>query len=190
MTPTQFINNYWNDAVEVTKGTGIFPQTLIAQAILESAKGGKVPGSLLATKYNNYFGIKAGSKKIWKGGVVNLKTKEFTGTPNAVEIKDGFRVYDSPKDSFADYVKFLSTKRYKPVREATTPEAQAMALKKAGYATDANYSSKLTAIINTVNKFKRLAGKAIDVVGQNKGVSMGVVLAVAGTLYLLTSKKK
>ena len=49
-------------AIEAAKGSGIFPETLLAMAIVESQgayKGVYYPGAgLVARKANNYFGIK------------------------------------------------------------------------------------------------------------------------------------
>ena len=50
-------------------------------------------------------------------------------------------------------IKLKENQRYTNagVFTASTPEAQAQALKNAGYATDPNYVSKLTGIINNYN---------------------------------------
>ena len=111
MTPlsrTDFVKKYYSFVKQITQGTGIFIETLFAQAIIESQGkiNGvyKVGGSKLAQYYNNLFGIKANSK--WKGKKVNLQTREvYAGTD--VMITDGFRVYDRPEDSMLDYVDFL-----------------------------------------------------------------------------------
>ena len=140
MTRQEFVAKYGAYVKSVTSGTGIFPETLFAQAIIESSKGSNVGASELAKKYNNYFGIKA--DKSWTGKSVNMKTGEFTGTANATTIKDNFRVYDSPQDSIADYVRFLKKNpRYANagVFNASSPQEQAILLQKAGYATGAGY---------------------------------------------------
>ena len=103
-----FISKYYAFVKSITKATGIFPQTLFAQAILESqGKVGNaymVAGSTLAKDFNNLFGIKA--DRSWKGKKVNLKTREVYGG-NDVYITDAFRVYDSPEESMKDYILFL-----------------------------------------------------------------------------------
>ncbi|OFY36258.1 MAG: hypothetical protein A2W91_05580 [Bacteroidetes bacterium GWF2_38_335] len=137
--------------VKAAKGTGLFPSLFMAQAILESGNG----QSSLAKIYNNHFGIKATPD--WKGKVVRMSTREvFNG--NEVYIKDGFRWYEDPADSFKDRVKFLQeNSRYKKngVFTAKSPEEQADALQKAGYATDPNYASTLKMLISK-NKLKEL----------------------------------
>jgi len=144
---TDYIEKYKSAVIAAAKDTGLFPSLFMAQAILESGNG----TSSLASKYNNHFGIKSG--KSWTGKVINLKTREvFDG--KEVYIKDGFRWYDNYLDSFKDRVKFLqNNSRYARhgVFTATTPEAQADALQKAGYATAPNYANTLKMIISKYN---------------------------------------
>jgi mannosyl-glycoprotein endo-beta-N-acetylglucosaminidase/stage II sporulation protein P len=121
----------------------LFPSLAIAQAVLESGNG----RSELAAKYNNHFGIKSNSA--WKGKVVSLRTKEVYDGREVV-INDGFRVYDSIVESFRDRNRFLArNRRYTTngVFSATTPQEQAKALQKAGYATDPKYAQKLIDLI-------------------------------------------
>lgn len=153
MTRREYINKFTEYVLKAAEGSGLFPSVFMAQSILESSDSKGNPGSsLLASIYNNYFGIKA--DKSWKGKVVNLKTREVLNGKNLV-ITDGFRVYDSIQESFNDRVKFLkSNPRYKAVFEAKTPFEQAIALKKAGYATDPNYATVLQSIIKSNNLFE------------------------------------
>ena len=124
----EYITKFTQAVVNAAKGTGLFPSLFMAQAILESGNG----QSSLAKKYNNHFGIKA--SKGWKGKVVDMKTREvFNG--NEVFIKDGFRWYTNPLDSFKDRVDFLKKNlRYAKygVFTAKSPEEQADALQRAG----------------------------------------------------------
>lgn len=121
----------------------LFPSLAIAQAILESGNG----RSELARTYHNHFGIKA--NRAWRGKVVSLKTKEVYDSKE-VTIIDGFRAYDSDEDSFRDRNRFLAVnRRYTTngVFSAATPQQQAKALQRAGYATDPNYAQKLIDLI-------------------------------------------
>lgn len=152
MTRREFIQQYGPAVIDSTQGTGIFPSVKMAQAILESSTAqGVAGGSILARKYNNYFGIKADSS--WKGKSVNLNTGEvFNG--NHVVINDSFRVYSAPVDSFKDHTSFLEeNQRYTNagVFSAETPEDQARALKRAGYATDPDYAETLISLIRNYN---------------------------------------
>ena len=123
---------------------GFFPSVLIAQAAIESNWG----RSSLSSKYNNFFGIKA--SKSWKGKTVNMKTGEvFDG--KQVTINSNFRVYDGLADSIRDRNRLLRMPRYKAVELATTPRAQAEAIKAAGYCTATNYVSSIMATISANN---------------------------------------
>ena len=105
---------------------GFFKSVIIAQAAIESNWG----RSSLSAKYNNYFGIKA--SKSWK-------------------VNSNFRVYDSLADSIRDRNRLLRMPRYKAVEPATTPRAQAEAIKAAGYCTATNYVSSIMATIAANN---------------------------------------
>lgn len=141
MTNRQFYDAYKQAANDAAAGTKVFPETILAAASLESGNG----TSLLAFKYNNFFGIKAGSS--WKGNVVKMATKEQDAHGKVFTVMAAFRHYNTPKDSFANYVKFISGTRYiaAGVLSSTTPQEQFAALQKAGYATDIKYAEKLNA---------------------------------------------
>ena len=146
MTKEEFIKKYYNFANAASKGSGISPILILAQAFLESG-GAK---SILTTKYNNFFGIKSSSS--WTGKTVNLKTREQTKDGKDYFITATFRVYNSPADSFADHIKFLQTNpRYKKAGLFLNPNnyaKQADSLQAAGYATDINYSKVLKDVGN------------------------------------------
>ena len=148
-----FITRLWNE-IKGEDLTGFFPSVLIAQAALESNWG----QSSLAAKYNNYFGIKAGSS--WTGPKVNLKTNEVFGGVTT-SINSDFRVYNSLIDSIRDRNELLSTARYASVKNAATPQAQAEAIKNSGYATALSYVSSIMNTIhaNDLLKFDELKKK-------------------------------
>ena len=123
---------------------GFFKSVIIAQAAIESNWG----RSVLSSRYNNYFGIKA--SKSWRGKTVNMKTGEvFDG--KQVTINSNFRVYDSLAESIRDRNRLLRMPRYKAVEAAATPREQAEAIKSAGYCTATNYVSSIMAIISANN---------------------------------------
>lgn len=157
LTREQFINKYKNAVSNITTNSGIFPEVLFAQAIVESQ--GKVNGvyypgeSQLAKKYNNYFGIKA--DKRWTGPKVNLKTGEvINNTP--IVVSDYFRVYSNFEDSAKDYVRFLQLNpRYKAagVFDAKTFKEQIEKIHNAGYATNPSYKDIITSVATRVSDF-------------------------------------
>jgi flagellum-specific peptidoglycan hydrolase FlgJ len=144
---TNFIQNISDEAIAVCKGTRLFASLMIAQAILESNWG----KSKLSSLHHNYFGIKA--SKGWQGARATYKTTEYVkGQPT--QLPQDFRSYPSLVAGFADRVKFLQVNpRYtiNGVFTATTPEGQAKAFLKAGYATDPAYPQKLISIMNAHN---------------------------------------
>jgi flagellum-specific peptidoglycan hydrolase FlgJ len=150
MTRQDYIRKFTRAAIDSTKGTKLFPSLVMAQAILESSnKYGVAGASVLASQFNNHFGIKADSR--WKGKKVNLSTREVYDGKDVI-IGDYFRVYENAEQSFKDRNTFLSQNpRYRNagVFNAPTPEAQAQALQRAGYATDPNYAQLLTLIIKS-----------------------------------------
>lgn len=190
MTKQELLNTYYPSAVAATANSGIFPQTLISQLILESG----YDLSKLATTYNNFFGIKATPS--FKGKVVSLNTYEYlpnktliTGTNKAYNnyasaIAAGankmslFRTYATPKAGFIDYVNFLKINpRYKNVFTATTPQQQFTALQNAGYATSNTYANDLLSVYNSIKNYL----PAIAVAG-------GGFFLIAIAAYLLINK--
>lgn len=154
----QWIQKYYPTVEAITRGTGIFPEIALSQAILESSAkyndGFYYPAaSRLALDGNNLYGIKA--TKSWKGDTITLPTTEVVNGKK-VTVTATFRKYATIEDSFRDYVKFLKENpRYKKagVFTATTWQQQAAALQRAGYATDPNYSSLLIKVVNSFKKF-------------------------------------
>ncbi len=143
MTRKEFIEKYKNMAIAATADTGLFPSVILAMAILETNNG----ESILARKYNNFFGIKDGVS--WRGPTVLIDTSEYT-SGGFSDVKQSFRTYNDPKASFADVVRLLTQNDiYKDVQDTRSPFSQSKAIQAAGYATDPNYSYKLNTIIIT-----------------------------------------
>ena len=182
---SDWLNNNYKAAAEITAGTGIFPEILLAQAVIESAKNGVMPGTILSKKHNNYFGIKAGRN--YKGSTVNMNTGEYTPGGEAYSIRDDFRSYKSPAASFADYVKLLQSKRYAKVLKASTPAAQAAALKAAGYSTAPDYADKIAAMADVI---KKGAAASLQLITRNPGKSSTVFLLAAAAAAVLALKSK
>jgi flagellum-specific peptidoglycan hydrolase FlgJ len=174
MTKEDFKNKYYNFALSATKGTGLNPTLILAQAFLESGAG----ESMLAKKYNNFFGVKATPS--WQGKKVNLSTREQTKEGKDYFITATFRVYNSPYDSFVEQIKFLKNNpRYTKAGLFSYPDnisKQADTLQKAGYATDINYSKILTQVSNN---FLKIPNKIIN--------PLASVLPLA-LLFLVTKK--
>lgn len=121
---------------------------IIAQAILES--GIKANGSMssLASKYNNYFGMKCGSA--WQGKSVNLKTKEEYTVGTLTSISANFRVYDTMEEGIEGYFKFISAKRYANLKGVSDPYQYLVNIKADGYATSSAYVDN---VYNVIKKY-------------------------------------
>lgn len=149
---------------------GVPASVTLAQIILES--GGSYAGglSLLAHKYNNLFGIKAGSS--WTGKTVNMSTGEEVNGSH-ITIKDNFRWYDSVMDSIIDHGKLLAQPFYtKYTASATNADEYARAIHKAGYATDSSYADTLISIMKRDNLYQYDSGKIGGVtIGGSGGTS-------------------
>jgi flagellum-specific peptidoglycan hydrolase FlgJ len=154
MTKKDFFAKYYSQALSIENKLKINRYLILSQAYLESGAG----ESLLAKKYNNFFGLKANST--WKGEKVKLKTKEADKAGNLYDTTAEFRVFNTPADSFSSYAKVLSNKRFVDagIFKSIDPVEQAKAVSKGGYATDPSYFSKVNSIIDT---FKTLPVPAL-----------------------------
>jgi flagellar protein FlgJ len=185
ITRENFIKKYWIDAVNATRGTKIFPETLLAQAVVESqqeaADGNYYPGlSLNARKANNYFGIKDSAQ--WKGETIKLQTSR-----DAKKVST-FRKYDSFADSMKDYVNFLQTNpRYTTAGVFKAPDyvTQITAIAKAGYAEGANYAKIVTNVANSVKKYVK---DIIVPIQQNSTIIPLLVAGLIITGYVVVKK--
>ncbi len=144
-----FIEEYVGYAVKANEDYGIPYETNIAQGYLESGSG----QSLLAKKYFNFHGLKAGSS--WDGPVVDLETQEEYTPGNTTTITDGFRVFRNAEAGWRGYAEFIvENPRYEPaLKYPGDPYKYLQAIKDAGYATDSEYVSKVSKIIDAVIQY-------------------------------------
>lgn len=134
----RYVFTYYPLAVEQMERYRIPASITLAQGLLESGAG----KSKLARKSNNHFGIKA--DKSWKG-------KRTSNWDNGRLCY--FRKYESVRDSYEDHSLFLAGKsRYASLFKLnrTDYKGWAKGLRKAGYAEDRQYPSKL---INLIEKY-------------------------------------
>ncbi len=145
-TPQQFVQQVYPYAKQAASKLNTSADVLVAIAALETGWGAHTPKANSGQESFNYFGIKA---KNWQGQTVTNMTQEFDGE-KMIMIKDNFRAYQSPADSFNDFVDFLLTNpRYEDaVSHSSDSKAFVAELQKAGYATDPNYAKKVNSILN------------------------------------------
>lgn len=145
ISDSQYINKYSGLAVKEMKRVGIPASITLAQGMLESGNG----NSTLARKSNNHFGIKCHND--WRGKRV-YHDDDRKG--------ECFRKYKSVYESYVDHSDFLTDKkRYASLFELRTTDYKGWArgLKKAGYATDPKYATRLIHIIeeNNLQRFDK-----------------------------------
>jgi LysM repeat protein len=131
-----YIMQYKAIAMKEMKRTGVPASITLAQAILESNSG----ESNLAKNHNNHFGIKC--KSDWTGA----KTYQDDDAK-----QECFRAYDAAEMSFKDHSNFLKNRpNYVDLflLDPVDDTAWAYGLKKAGYATAADYPKKILKIID------------------------------------------
>lgn len=143
----EFIRDLWPHAQQAAQRLGVDPEVLLAQSALETGWGRHIMRHGDGRSSFNLFGIKA--DRSWQGERVNVSTLEYVN--GAFERqRANFRAYQSPAESFEDYVNFLqSNPRYRHALEVThDPEAYLRGLQRAGYATDPAYANKILNILN------------------------------------------
>ena len=138
----KYISDFKETAKSNMKSHGVPASITMAQGILESGAG----FGQLAKEANNHFGIKCHTG--WTGESVKYDDDAE---------QECFRKYKDPAESYRDHSTFLSSrKRYESLFKLDKGdyEAWAYGLKKAGYATDTLYPSKLIGIIERYELYK------------------------------------
>lgn len=162
MTPKEFTLKYYPFAKASELKTGVPALVIMAQAALESGWGRVAPG-------NMFFGIKDSDGL--NGNEQLLLTTEYLDNPYKkfpaiismvqiskrlwkYRIKDWFRKYNSPEESFTDHANlFVTRKRYSTAMKQKDPYKFAAEIHKAGYATDPDYTNKLHRLITMIKAF-------------------------------------
>ena len=161
MTPKDFITKHLPYARETEAKTGISALFVLAQSALETGWGKSVSG-------NNMFGVKATASTPAEKRQLVLTT-EILKTSKAqfpeilkitpredgtylYRVRDWFRRYDTPEESFTDHANFFfKNKRYAKALEVKgDPYKFAEAVAKAGYATEPTYAERLKGVISTI----------------------------------------
>lgn len=169
MNPKEFIKTYMPFALLVEKETGISAVFIMAQAALESGWGKFAPGNMLfgvkdtdgvngneqlvtTTEYSKRFDLKF--PVILSITPVLVKGEKFY----KYLVKDYFRKYETPADSFRDHALFFSkNKRYaKALKVKGDPFLFANEVAKAVYATAPDYANVLIGVIETIQRQLRI----------------------------------
>ena len=203
-----FVIKYFPHAVKTQKEYGLNLTFTLAQAALESRWGKSVAG-------NNMFGVKAdagwtGQKQLIttvevfpkdkeayyrgvysKNGRSVISVEDYSKKPGYLlfTVKDWFRVYPTPADSFNDRAKFFfENSRYKNALAVRSNAYRfAQAIFDAGYATGASYVETLHSIIKSVEGILKKNVAALDEPAkESSGLVWKIGLASAATAVLLT----
>ncbi|MBK9639594.1 MAG: glucosaminidase domain-containing protein [Bacteroidetes bacterium] len=139
ITPELYIEMFKDAAISDMMKTGVPSSITLAQGMYESDYG----NSPLAKGANNHFGIKC--HKEWSGDTFH----KDDDAPN-----ECFRKYENVMQSYDDHSDFLRSRdRYHFLfdLEITDYKGWSHGLKKAGYATNPSYASKIIGIIEKYN---------------------------------------
>ena len=157
----EFIKKYLPYARETEAKTGISALFVLAQSALETGWGNSVSG-------NNMFGVKATvstppekRQLVLTTEILKTSKAQFPEilkiTPREdgtylYRVRDWFRKYDTPEESFTDHANlFFRNKRYAKALEVKgDPYKFAEAVAKAGYATEPTYAERLKGVISTI----------------------------------------
>jgi|HubBroStandDraft_6_1064221.scaffolds.fasta_scaffold15217_4 flagellar protein FlgJ len=153
-----FVKSIEPFAQQASSALGVAPETLIAQAALETGWGQHVPTAGNGTSSFNLFGIKAGSG--WSGDSVNSLTTEVSAGRASV-LPQSFRSYDSLQQGVNDYVSLLqNNSRYqRALGTGSDVNAFAGGLASGGYATDPDYVQKLQATAAAVKALRETGSR-------------------------------
>lgn len=163
MTPKEFVKKYKPFALETERKTGISHLFILAQSALETGWGKSAPGNMM-------FGVKASistpPEKRQLVQTTEILANDKAKFPVIISIekrpdskfkyivKDWFRKYDTPEESFTDHANFFfRNKRYaKALEVKADPYKFADEVANAGYATEPTYAERLKVVIRTIEK--------------------------------------
>jgi len=147
-TPQKFIDAMLPQAAAASNATGVPTRFILGQAALESGWGKHEIRAADGAPSHNLFGIKAG--RGWTGNTVSVTTTEYVNGQPRKQVEK-FRVYGSYAEGFSDYARLIAgNPRYAAaVKPGNDAAGFANGLARGGYATDPDYATKLTRVINS-----------------------------------------
>jgi flagellum-specific peptidoglycan hydrolase FlgJ len=162
MTPREFVKRYYPFARASELKHKLPAASVLTQSALETGWGNTVVGNMM-------FGVK--DTDGLNGNEQLIKTTEYHDQPDKKYpvvikviqvgkkrwkywVKDWFRKYLTPEDSFNDHARvILQAPRYnKAISVCNDPEMFLREIAKAGYATADNYETELIAVLRLVQK--------------------------------------
>ena len=168
-----YLSKFHPAAIEQMKKYGIPASITLAQGLLESGRG----TSMLATRGNNHFGIKADDR--WQGDTIH----SFDNGRWCI-----FRRYKDAAKSYEDHSKFLcDNSRYSFLfkLERTDYKGWAKGLKDAYYAEDREYDKKLIGIIERYGLYRYDTQTACTKSWEKESGTPKEILKANGMLYVI-----
>jgi len=148
-----FVDRMSPFAVQASRASGVPAQLILGQAALESGWGKREIRMPDGSNSFNLFGIKATAG--WNGKVAEVMTTEYR---NGIAYKqvERFRAYSSYAEAFQDHANLIANNpRYAEVmQQSGNPAGMAVAIQRAGYATDPHYADKLAKVMGMINTAK------------------------------------
>lgn len=160
MTPREFVQKYFDHAMKAQEKTSVPALVIMAQAALETGWGSTVVGNMMFG-VKDTDGINGNEQLLTTTEYFNNPDKKFPVVLKVVQVsknlwkytvKDYFRKYATPEESFTDHAQLLSRSgRYRKAMSVTRdPYLFASAIAAGGYATDPDYAKKLHKIIRLI----------------------------------------
>ena len=144
----QFVSEVLPTIRVAAEALGVSPLGMLAQAVLETGWGQRMPRTAEGAPSLNLFGIKAGGD--WSGAEASAATVEYTG--GAATLRHtAFRAYGSVEESVNDFAGLLaSSPRYREaIAAGGSAEAYVQSIGRSGYASDPDYTNKLNQVLNS-----------------------------------------
>ncbi len=163
MTPKEFTLKFYKSAMESETKTGVPHLVVLAQAALESGWGNVAPGNMFFGKKDS-DGLNGNEQLLLTTEYLDNPDKKFPVVVSVVQVgkklwkykvKDWFRKYNTPEESFTDHGKLISnaTRYKKAMAVKDNPYLFAAEIHKAGYATDPDYTKKLIKLMDMIKTF-------------------------------------
>lgn len=168
MKPAEFVDKFYPYALKVEQDSGIPAEAILTQAAIESGWGEVCPG-------NMFFGVKDtdginGNEQLittteysrradlYFPEIISVTPVLRNGLPYfKYKVKDWFREYKTPYESFLDHANFLTRNpRYAEAFKTSDPTEFLKRIARAGYATDTGYEDLLMKVLS---KILKLVGK-------------------------------
>ena len=149
-----FVNKYYPYAYEVWLKTGFPISSILAQCAIETGNGATIVGNMMfgvkSTKTDEPRQLLVTKEESKNGNLIfpEIKSKVLIDGIYHYIVKDWFRKYNSPEESFSDHANFLlKNKRYaNALKFKDKPTYFSREIARAGYATAVGYDKTFISV--------------------------------------------